>query len=433
MRKGTKKQSKTARTAIAALLFLSAAAGCGRYARYGDVRAGTEMKCEEKDGKNERQEEARAMFDANQFEAMCGDLYDEAEKAGGQQGPDMMRRIAERLGRYGYAAVDRENQVDMENADQVLDFCRAFERQRDRSAPSPGGTGEHLKILVADCGGILIYDFAAEGEKMKVRREYFERDAYGNWTGRGEASYFADTWKLTREGYLLFSGSYFSEEAYALTLSEARECAAIRALPLDPAFRQANRDYILCAGYRRNNLFLCNWGGTDFGELDFYDMFDVFYPVLYGRSVPYLAGEYQEEGAVFLIPESVFETVIQTFFDIDIETLRSKTKYSQADGAYEYRPRGCHEAQYPDIPYPEVAGVTKREDGTLALTVHAVYPEGNTSRAFTHETVIRPQKGKGFQYVSNRVWLEEEPWWHAGRLTEEEWSEIYGVTAGGGE
>ncbi len=29
-----------------------------------------------------------------------------------------------------------------------------------------------------------------------------------------------------------------------------------------------------------NNLFLCNWSENDFGDLDFYDLFDRFYPMM---------------------------------------------------------------------------------------------------------------------------------------------------------
>lgn len=93
--------------------------------------------------------------------------------------------------------------------------------------------------------------------------------------------------------------------------------------------------------------------------------------------------------------------------------------------------------EYPDIPYPEVVEYIvgdadeEHQDGTITLIVNAVYPEGNSSAAYSHKTVIRPLAGDGFQYVSNQmITLEEEYdiWWHSDRLTRKEWLEIYGGT-----
>ena len=75
----------------------------------------------------------------------------------------------------------------------------------------------------------------------------------------------------------------------------------------------------------------------------------------------------------------------------------------EAANAYEYRPRGFYETEYPNLPYPEVISGTENGDGTLTLLVNAVYPSAETSRAFTHELTIRPDAQGGFQYLSNRV------------------------------
>ena len=62
------------------------------------------------------------------------------------------------------------------------------------------------------------------------------------------------------------------------------------------------------------------------------------------------------------------------------------------------------------------------------LMVNAVYPYGSTSKAFSHETVIRPLEEGGFQYVSNKMvdLREHNLWWHSDRLSKEEWEEAYG-------
>ena len=99
-----------------------------------------------------------------------------------------------------------------------------------------------------------------------------------------------------------------------------------------------------------------------------------------------------------------------TYFNINKEAFRRETTYLPEKAAYEYRPRGFYEVEYPDIPYPEVVDYTELS-------------------SYSHRTVIRPLDGDCFQYVSNQIIsLEDEHdiWWHSNRLTKEEWLEIYG-------
>lgn len=70
----------------------------------------------------------------------------------------------------------------------------------------------------------------------------------------------------------------------------------------------------------------------------------------------------------------------------------------------------------------------ENEDGTIKLTVNAVWPEKNRGKAFSHEVVVRPLKDGGFQYVSNYVipWVENvEEVWYPERLSDEKWREYY--------
>lgn len=132
--------------------------------------------------------------------------------------------------------------------------------------------------------------------------------------------------------------------------------------------------YLLPVGYGGNNLFLTDWSEEDFGNLDFYDLFDRFYGDVYEQPVPFLSDDDLDEGAVYRIPAEVFEHVMESHFQIDREELRKKAVYLPEDQTYEYRPRGFYEVEYPEIPYPEVVGYMENSDGTLTLTVNAVYP-----------------------------------------------------------
>ena len=359
--------------------------------------------------------------DAVSIAAIYRDIYDEAVETNTLSSLETLRRIVARLGENGYVAVDSENQVDMAGAEQVIEFCKAVDEKKSAM----------LTIIVIKDFGFRKFDLKTEDGNVNIVRGYYQYDQDGCLQNRSTVSYPADIWQYTEEGYLLFEGSYFSDENYVLTLSDTPEHTALRVLPLDEKCRELNRKYILPVGYEQNNIFLTDWNEEDIEDLDFYDIFDNFYPILHGQSVPYVADESLAVGAVYQIPEEIFENVIMTYFNVNKEALRRETTYNPEKAAYEYRPRGFYEVEYPDIPYPEVVSYTENQDGTITLIVNAVYPNGNTSMAYSHKTVIRPLEEDCFQYVSNQMMNlidEHDIWWHSNRLTKEEWIEIYGGT-----
>lgn len=57
-------------------------------------------------------------------------------------------------------------------------------------------------------------------------------------------------------------------------------------------------------------MFLVDWNEDDFGDLNFYDMYDILYPKVNGQYVPYVADDNLGVGAVYRIPKDEFESVI---------------------------------------------------------------------------------------------------------------------------
>lgn len=358
--------------------------------------------------------------EAESIAALLTDIYNRAADTNALGSLDTMGRMVARLGENGYIAVDSGNQVDMTSPETVLEFCRAVDEKES----------DEIAIIVVMELGFRKYDLKTEGGNVNIVRGYYQYDGSGYPENRSTVSYPAEFWQYTEEGYLIFEGSSFSDLNYVLAVSGTPEHAMLRVMPLDEKCRELNRRYILPVGYRQNNLFLCNWDEKNFGALDFYDLFDVFYSRVYTQPFPYIADENLGIGAVYQIPENIFEEVIGTYLNADGETLRSKTAYISECAAYEYRPRGFYEAEYPEIPYPEVVSYTENEDGTLTLRINAVYPHGNASKAFSHITVIRPLNGDDFRYMSNEIILPEEGYglhWHSGRLTQEEWEKLYAM------
>lgn len=351
------------------------------------------------------------------------ELFRDAEEAGRMEDLEMFRSIVNQFGNHGYAAVDGRNQIDMAEPEQVISFCGKVDAKEE-------GELTILKIndLEGVLDGIVKYDLTTKDGEVEATTSYYKYKDQ-DMEKVSTAGFHADRWEYTEDGYLMFSGSYFSEQLYVLTMSEASEYAAFRVLPLDETCRELNRQYILPAGYERNNLFLVDWNENDFGTLDFYDLYDLFYPRVNGGQIPYGMDDNLGVGAVYRIPEDEFENIIQRYINIDSGTLQSKTVFYLEDGTYEYKPRGFYEVEYPEYPYPEVVQYTENSDGTITLTVNVVFPYAGISKVYAHEVVVRPLEGGGVQYVSNRVIPSEENQegtWHKPRLTPEQWEEMYG-------
>lgn len=365
----------------------------------------------------------KAQEEADPVTEIGCELFRDAEETGRMDDLEMFRSIVTRFGDHGYAAVDGRNQIDMAGSKQVISFCGKVDTKAE-------GKLTLIKIndLEGFLDGIVKYDLETEGGEVEVTTSYYKYKDQ-DMEKMSASSFHADRWGYTEDGYLIFSGSYYSEQLYVLTMSEANEYAALRVLPLDETCRELNRQYILPAGYVRNNLFLTDWNENDFGTLDFYDLYDLFYPRVNGSQVPYGMDDNLGVGAVYRIPKDEFENVIQSYINIDSSTLQSKTVFYPEDGTYEYKPRGFYEVEYPEYPFPEVVKYTENSDGTITLTVNVVFPYAGVSKVYAHEVVVRHLEGAGVQYVSNRIIPSDENQegtWHKPRLTPEQWEEMYG-------
>ena len=349
----------------------------------------------------------------------CLEHYEKAAEENKIDDLETIRSIVNCLGENGYPAVDSRNQINMTEPEKVVEFCEKVDAQEE---------AEITIIEVSYLGGFVKYDLKTKDGNVDVVRSYYKYEN-GNMKREVTGSYQTEYWNYTEDGYLMFSGVWFSEELYVLTLSGAEEHTALRVQTLDETYRELSRKYLLPIGFEQNNMFIVDWSEADFGELNFYDMFDLLYPKVYGTNIPYVADDNLGVGAVYRIPKEEFESVIMTYFNIDSETLQSKTVYYSEDSTYEYKPRGFEEVEYPEYPYSEVIGFTENSDGTLTLTANVVFPYMGDSKVYAHEVVVRPLENGGVQYVSNRIISSEDNYretWHTPRLTAEEWEKIYG-------
>ena len=350
---------------------------------------------------------------------ICIDLYKKAAEENKIADLKTIRSIVNCLGENGYPVVDSRNQINMTDPEKVVEFCEKVDAQEE---------AEITILEVSYLGGFVKYDLHTKDGNVDVVRSYYKYEN-GDIQREVTGSYQAEYWNYTEEGYLMFSGVWFSEELYVLTLSGAEEHTALRVQPLDETYRELSRKYLRPIGFEQNNMFIVDWSEDDFGALNFYDMYDILYPKVNGQYVPYIADDNLAVSAVYRIPKEKFESVIMKYFNIDSETLQSKTVYYSEDSTYEYKPRGFEEVEYPEYPYSEVVDFTENSDGTITLTANVVFPYAGDSKVYAHEVVVRPLEDGGVQYVSNRIIPSEYNYretWHTPRLTLEEWEELYG-------
>ena len=357
--------------------------------------------------------------DADEIISVCIDLYEKAEEENKLADLETIRSIVNRLGENGYSAVDSRNQINMTEPEKVVEFCEKVDAQEE---------AEITILEVSYLGGFVKYDLHSKDGSVDVVRSYYKYEN-GDIQREVTGNYQAEYWNYTEEGYLMFSGVWFSEELYVLTLSGAEEHTALRVQPLDETYRELSRKYLNPISFERNNMFIVDWSEEDFGDLNFYDMYDILYPKVNGQYAPYVADDNLSVSAVYQIPKEEFESVIMKYFNIDSETLQSKTIYDSENLTYEYKPRGFEEVEYPEYPYSEVVGFTENNDGTITLTANVVFPYAGNSKVYAHEVVVRPLENGRVQYVSNRIIPSEDNYretWHTPRLTLEEWEELYG-------
>lgn len=357
--------------------------------------------------------------DADDIISICIELYKKSEEENTLADLETIRGIVNRLGENGYPAVDSKNQINMTQSKQVVEFCEMVDAKEE---------AEITIIEVSYLAGFVKYDLQTKDGSIDVVRSYYKYEN-GNIQREVTGSYQAEYWNYTEEGYLVFSGVWFSEELYILTLSGAEENTVLRVKPLDKTCRELTRKYLAPISFEQNNMFIVDWSEDDFGELNFYDMYDILYQKENEGYIPYVADDNIGVSAVYRIPKEEFENVIMTYFNINSETLQSKTVYYSEDMTYEYKARGFEEVEYPEYPYSEVTGFTKNRNGTITLTANVVFPHSGISKVYAHEVVVRPLEDGGVQYVSNRIIPSEDNYeetWYTPRLTAEKWEELYG-------
>ena len=322
---------------------------------------------------------------------------------------EFQKQVIGYLGQKGYAAVDMKDQVDMVHSEQVETYCEKAKR---------GESADVVIYSVIEQGGVVRYELHTDGDDMDAIVSTVR------WTDNKPCMIYyhkfkVHSWKYTEKGYL------FLEEYHPPGFDGAPGETGFRVQPLDKTCRELNRKYVMPLGYALNNLLITNWDNQNYTELDFYDLYEKMYYMKYGKQVPY---EANYGGAEYEVPKDEFEEVIKTYLPFSNSEIEKGTFYNSDNRTFRYRPRGLYDCEFPYEPYPEVISYEKLQDGTLKLTIEAVWEIRMLDQAITSELMIKPMEDGSFQYLSNKVIRSDQnanAGWYMPRLTEEEWEENY--------
>ena len=132
---------------------------------------------------------------------ICIDLYDKAAEENKLDDLEIIRSIVNRLGENEYPAVDSRNQVNMTEAEQVLEFCEKVDAQEEAD----------ITILeVGYLGGFVKIRFAHKRRKCRCGQKLLQ----------------VRKWRYTKRGYWKLSGGVL--ELYRRRLPDVFRCLVFR-------------------------------------------------------------------------------------------------------------------------------------------------------------------------------------------------------------
>ena len=318
--------------------------------------------------------------------ALYGDLLD-------PDGRGDIEAILSRLSERGYSAVDFGGALDFANADRILDFCAA------RSA----GESDPVSFLrVCDDGGLIdtcFYLDAGQWRCRSVRVSAGSRAKIGYTT-----DYPLTMLKLTDKSYLIYTCEIPDNTAASKHDGYIEPTTMLRLAPHDAECDRYTRLYITPVGYNFNNLFTCTWSADDPSELHINDLYLTLYAAGHGSYISYFNNPYPQSGeeGTSLVPAKEFEDAVMKYTALDRDTVRALSHYDAAADAYPVTIEGPHDG-LSRIPVPEVVAYRINADGSITLTVDALFVEYATDRAVTHVVTVMPAPDGSFKYLSNEL------------------------------
>lgn len=304
-----------------------------------------------------------------------------------------MPEILSRLEEQGYTAGDVAGEYAFVNAEKI----RELFAQKDTENPL------RLAFLqVCEDGGLIdTHIFQRGGAWMcESARVAWEQ---GEATLTYVHSYPVTALKLSAKDTLIFTCEIPDNTAESDHDGYIEPTTLLRLSPADSICRGWNERVVSRIGYRGNNLYTSNWSQDDLSALCFNEVFAALYRAETGRLLsyfdnPYPTGELRD---ITYVPKDAFEELIFHFFDLSSEKIAEHAQFDRETNSYPVEIQSLHGPA--QTPVPEVVQVSEGADGTITLTVDAVFVEGATDCAFTHVLTLRPAGDGGYFLLSNEI------------------------------
>ena len=308
------------------------------------------------------------------------------------------------LGQNGYTAVDFYGNLNVQNAQPLIDFG---------SGVKAGIEGEACYYVLHSDSTLHANNLAYKDGIASVTTVSVEWDENNEPSIYSTGQYALTRLELTDKGWLICTRD--SDSGGSAWAANGNAYTFLRLTAYDDTKRQLADKYMGNQAYSENNLFTCTWSTSDFGELDFNSLFPILYSRYYGTvpltgsNMGYVAGfEKVPDTDMYIVPYEQFQQVICSYIDVDVDTLQWLSDDNASYGGYYVI--GTAQEYYnditPKVPSPEVTDYWYNSDGSLTLKVDAVYPAYGTDCAFTHELTVMDTED-GFKYLSNYVYESE--------------------------
>ena len=334
----------------------------------------------------------------------CVDIYVAADKGSARNvvlSRDTVREMVDHIGSLGFAVVDFDGLLDMRSPESIEYFGSLIDTGTDIAA---------TYYMVYNDGQISAYRLGrTNGLWYLIAMSCgWDKNCVPTILTRGR--YVIGDVKYTEKGWLIYSRDTASFDVNQRSNTSAYVFVRVR--PCDPVKRGLCDKYVKPIGYFENNLFTTNWDTSNYVPIDFNSLYSALFGMYNGTealSASNMAKYYESVAGtrLVLVPTENFERIVRSYFNIDPAVLKAISDYSSARGGYYFY--GYADGIYnvtPRFPEPEVVDYHYNSDGSITMTVDAVFKWYGTDKAFSHElTVI--DTSDGFRYVSNRITVDE--------------------------
>lgn len=299
------------------------------------------------------------------------------------------------LDAVGFAAADEAGRLDFAGAEFVHAFFAAQE---------VGENGRVTVMRVCADGALIGMCIYNDGEEWRCAVAQTPR---AGTEITFTADYALERLMLTEKDYLIYTCAIPDNTAASKHDGYIEPTVMLRLAPHDAACDATCAAYIAPIGYNHNNLFTTTWTAPDMGAVELRDAFLSLWHAANGAYISYFDNPYpvQEGTMLSLVPRAEFEAVIMRYLPLTSDGIARMARLDTAEDAYAVTIDGIPNGA--KVPVPEVTAVRENPDGTLTLTVDAVFIEYAADRAFTHVVTLRPGEDGAFTLLSNEL-IEDE-------------------------